>query len=159
MGSRKRVWHSIPRSSSSICRTATTSRWLLTLRIRRCRYLTTAFNSTSTDTSSGNTVCSPLTLPHPHHPLRIHTSINVYNHITNNPYLVNNIGPQKSFFVPEGILNYQGSNFIALSLWALDAKGAKVEDVQLVATAEILTGYGRVANSPMPSYEKRAGAY
>jgi len=44
-------------------------------------------------------------------------------------------------------------------LWALDAKGAKVEDVELVKTAEIMTGYGRVANSPMPAYQKRAGAY
>ncbi|KAL9596464.1 MAG: hypothetical protein Q9219_005770 [cf. Caloplaca sp. 3 TL-2023] len=72
---------------------------------------------------------------------------------------VNNIGPQTSFPVPEGILNYHGINYIALSLWALDAAGAKVQDLQLVETAVIQSGYGPVALSPMPSYEQRKGAY
>ncbi|KAL8950628.1 MAG: hypothetical protein Q9222_003359 [Ikaeria aurantiellina] len=72
---------------------------------------------------------------------------------------VNSIGPQTSFPVPEGILNYHGTNYIALSLWALDAVGAKVADLQLASTAEIQSGYGAVELSPMPAYTPRAGAY
>ena len=72
---------------------------------------------------------------------------------------VNNIGPQTSFPVPEGILDYRGTNYLALSLWALDAEGAKLGDLQLVSTAIVQSGYGTVELSPMPAYETRAGAY
>lgn len=72
---------------------------------------------------------------------------------------VNNIGPQQAYPVPEGILNYHGTNYVALSLWALDAAGARVQDVQLVSTAIIQSGYGKVELSPMPAYTPRAGAY
>ncbi|KAL8719117.1 MAG: hypothetical protein Q9225_003829 [Loekoesia sp. 1 TL-2023] len=72
---------------------------------------------------------------------------------------VNNIGPQTAFPVPEGILNYHGINYLALSLWALDAGGARIQDLQLVSTAVIQSGYGPVNLSPMPGYEKRLGAY
>lgn len=72
---------------------------------------------------------------------------------------MNNIGPQSSFPVPEGILNYHDANSIALSLWALDARGAKIEDLQLISTAVIQSGYGPVEMSPMPAYEERIGAY
>ena len=73
--------------------------------------------------------------------------------------LVNNIGPQTSFPVPEGILNYHGTNYIALSLWGFDASGNKLSGLELQPTAEILSGYGTVANSPMPAYSQRTGAY
>ena len=73
---------------------------------------------------------------------------------------VNNIGPQTSFPVPEGILNYQGVNYVALSLWALDAWGARVQDLRLVMTAQVMSGFPRpVANSPMPVWVRRVGAY
>ena len=72
---------------------------------------------------------------------------------------VNNIGPQTLFPVPEGILNYHGNNTLGLSLWALDAGGAKVEDIQLVSTALIQTAYGSVDLSPMPPYRPRVDAY
>lgn len=73
--------------------------------------------------------------------------------------IVNNIGPQTSFPVPEGILDYRGINYLALSLWALDAEGAKIPDVELVAGTVIQSGYGPVELSPMPPYKARAGAY
>lgn len=73
--------------------------------------------------------------------------------------IVNNIGPQTSFPVPEGILNYRGINYLALSLWALDAKGATIPDLKLVASAVIQSGYGPVELSPMPPYKPRVGAY
>ncbi|KAL8702848.1 MAG: hypothetical protein Q9201_003988 [Fulgogasparrea decipioides] len=72
---------------------------------------------------------------------------------------VNNIGPQTLFPVPEGILNYHGMNYVALSLWALGARGAKIEELQLVSTAVIQSGYGAVEVSPMPAYTERMGAY
>ncbi|KAI4205769.1 MAG: hypothetical protein LQ350_000266 [Teloschistes chrysophthalmus] len=72
---------------------------------------------------------------------------------------VNNIGPQTAFPVPEGILNYHGINYLALSLWALDPKGARIENLQLASTAVIQSGYGSVELSPMPGYSKRVGAY
>ena len=75
------------------------------------------------------------------------------------PFLVNNIGPQTSFPVPEGILNYHGSNTVALSLWGFDTTGNRIADLALVATAQILTGYEVVQNSPMPKWTERRGAY
>jgi len=73
---------------------------------------------------------------------------------------VNNVGPQTSFPVPEGILNYQGINYIALSLWAFDAGGAKVGDLQLEPTALVQSGYLRpIELAPMPAWTPRTGAY
>lgn len=72
---------------------------------------------------------------------------------------VNNIGPQTAFPVPEGILDYHGVNYVALSLWALDAAGARLEDLRLVADAVVQTGYGPVELSPMPAWSLREGAY
>ncbi len=72
---------------------------------------------------------------------------------------VHNIGPQDSYPVPEGILNYHGENWIAVSLWSLDEKGAKVDGLQLSVDAVVQSGRGSVSNSPMPAWSKRAGAY
>lgn len=72
---------------------------------------------------------------------------------------VHNIGPQKSFPVPEGIFNYHGTNWVAMSLWSLDPDGARVENVQLVARAIIQSGYGDVALSPMSDWTLREDAY
>ncbi|KAF7585722.1 hypothetical protein BBP40_010239 [Aspergillus hancockii] len=70
-----------------------------------------------------------------------------------------NVGPQTSFPVPEGILNYQGTNWIALSLWALEDDGAKLDTLELSYTTPVLTGYGDVEAPEQPKYEKREGAY
>jgi hypothetical protein len=72
---------------------------------------------------------------------------------------VHNIGPQGSFPVPEGILNYHGRNWLAVSLWALDAGGAKIDGLELVAGTVVQTARGPVALSPMPAWKQRAGAY
>ena len=72
---------------------------------------------------------------------------------------VHNIGPQDVFPVPEGIWNYHGSNYVAVSLWALDAGGASVGNFSLVAGPVIQSGYGSVALSPMTGWTKRSGAY
>lgn len=72
---------------------------------------------------------------------------------------VNNVGPQTVFPVPEGIFNYHGSNYVAVSLWALDAEGAKVSNFSLIAGTAVQSGYGPVELSPAPAWEKREGAY
>ena len=50
---------------------------------------------------------------------------------------VSNIGPQTSYPVPEGILNHHGTNYVALTLWALDPTGAAIPDLILSADAMI----------------------
>ena len=72
---------------------------------------------------------------------------------------VNNIGPQTAYPVPEGILNYQGENWIGLTLWAFDQGGAKLDGFELQAGQPILTGRGPVALSPLPGWEMRPGVY
>jgi beta-galactosidase len=72
---------------------------------------------------------------------------------------VNNIGPQTSYPVPEGILNYRGSNYIALSLWAQEDDGAKVESLELVYTTPVSTALDEVKAAGQPKYSKRKGAY
>lgn len=55
--------------------------------------------------------------------------------------VVDHLGPQTKFPVPEGILNYQGQNFVAITLWAQQEEGAKLEGLELVADAVIQSGY------------------
>ena len=75
--------------------------------------------------------------------------------------LVNNIGPQTLFPVPEGILNYHGNNSLALSLWALNGStGAKLEGFRLVNTAVVQSGYtATVEMSSKDQWARREGAY
>ena len=77
------------------------------------------------------------------------------------PCLVNNIGPQTLFPVPEGILNYHGDNSLALSLWALNGStGAKLEGFRLVNTAVVKSGYTTtVEMSSKDRWTRREGAY
>lgn len=72
---------------------------------------------------------------------------------------VHNIGPQDVFPVPEGIWDYHGSNYVAVSLWSLDAEGAKVGNLSLVAGTPIQSGYGPIELSSMTGWTKREGAY
>lgn len=73
--------------------------------------------------------------------------------------VLSNIGPQTTFPVPEGILNYRGENWVALTLWALEKGGASVEGLDLIATAAVQSGYGAPGLSPMPRWTPRPGAY
>lgn len=76
-----------------------------------------------------------------------------------NLYIVNNVGPQKVFPVPEGIINHQGKNTVALSLWAQDVEGARLGGLELSAVAVVQTGYGKVEASEQPAWKERTGAY
>jgi hypothetical protein len=71
---------------------------------------------------------------------------------------VPHIGPQSVFPVPEGILNHHGTNWLGITLWAMEEGGAKVNlgwDVAMVTE----TGYGEVELSEAPHWEEREGAY
>ena len=72
---------------------------------------------------------------------------------------VNNIGPQLSYPVPEGILNYQGTNWLALSLWAQGDDGAKLDSLELVSTTPVLTALGGIESVDQPKYTPRSGVY
>lgn len=72
---------------------------------------------------------------------------------------VNNVGPQTSYPVPEGILNYRGTNWLALSLWAQEEDGAKLDSLELVHTTPVLTSLGEIESVDQPKYKSRRGAY
>lgn len=72
---------------------------------------------------------------------------------------VNNLGPQVSYPVPEGILNHNGLNYIALTLWALDFSGAKLGNIALVPSSVIRSGYTKPQLAPQPVWTARPGAY
>ena len=72
---------------------------------------------------------------------------------------VNNIGPQTKYPCPEGIWNYHGTNWIAVSLWSLERDGAAIGNLELVAGPVIQTGRGPVPLVDSPAWSPRAGAY
>ncbi len=73
--------------------------------------------------------------------------------------LISNLGPQTEFPVPEGILNHDGTNTVAIALWALDVGGAKLERLELVPKAVVKSSYQRPELSSAPSWSERSGAY
>jgi hypothetical protein len=71
----------------------------------------------------------------------------------------NNVGPQRDFPVPEGILNYQDSNSLGVSLWAMDSAGAKLCGLELISYTIVETGLGKIVATAQPEWVKRKGAY
>ncbi|KAJ5247363.1 CAZyme family GH35 [Penicillium chermesinum] len=88
-------------------------------------------------------------------PYRVQLFVNGYQY----GKYVSNIGPQTAYPVPEGILNYQGRNWIALTLWAQDQNGAKLGGLDLISTTPVLTALRGVESVDQPKYQKRSGAY
>ncbi|OHE96603.1 glycosyl hydrolase family 35 [Colletotrichum orchidophilum] len=72
---------------------------------------------------------------------------------------VSNIGPQTRFPVPEGILRYQGTNYIGLAVWALEKGGARVQNFRLDVGEVVTTGREEVKVVEAPGWSRRAGAY
>ncbi|CAA9958345.1 Beta-galactosidase [Pyrenophora teres f. maculata] len=72
---------------------------------------------------------------------------------------VSNVGPQLKFPVTEGILNYNGTNYLGISLWNLDGGAAKVEGLELTVDAMIWSGMQTVKTVEGQVYEPRTGAY
>jgi hypothetical protein len=61
--------------------------------------------------------------------------------------------------VAQGLLDYQGSNTIAVSLWALDVGGAQLDSLQLEFTAQVESSLPDVNMIPITSWEERIIAY
>ncbi|KAI0116583.1 glycoside hydrolase family 35 protein [Hypoxylon sp. NC0597] len=72
---------------------------------------------------------------------------------------VANIGPQTSFPVPEGILNHNGLNTVALTLWSLDGGGARLDGFSLEPEMPLWSGYRKPWPAPQPAWREREGAY
>ncbi|RAL05342.1 glycoside hydrolase family 35 protein [Aspergillus ibericus CBS 121593] len=88
-------------------------------------------------------------------PYRVQVYVNGYQYAK----YVSNIGPQTSFPVPEGILNYRGTNWLAVTLWTLDSAGGKLESFELSYTTPVLTALGEVKSVDQPEWKVRKGAY
>jgi hypothetical protein len=61
--------------------------------------------------------------------------------------------------VPEGILNYNGKNTIAIAIWATQPGGARLSTLALKAGTPVLTGRRPVVNVAAPGWAERPGAY
>ncbi|KAI0379117.1 glycoside hydrolase family 35 protein [Hypomontagnella monticulosa] len=73
---------------------------------------------------------------------------------------VGHIGPQTSFPVPEGILNYNGENWIGLIVWRMEDNGEiPILDFKLEAGMPVLTGREPVVVVESPAWSPRKGAY
>lgn len=72
---------------------------------------------------------------------------------------VSNIGPQSEFPVPEGILNYRGTNWIGLAVWALDPRGVSVPGFWLKVGTAVVTGREPVDVVDAAVYAERPGSY
>ncbi|KAI2637638.1 glycoside hydrolase family 35 protein [Hypomontagnella submonticulosa] len=73
---------------------------------------------------------------------------------------VGHIGPQTRFPVPEGILNYNGDNWIGLMIWRMEDTGeTPVLDFRLEAGVPVLTGRDPVVLVESPTWSLRKGAY
>ncbi|KAJ7781617.1 glycoside hydrolase family 35 protein [Mycena metata] len=72
---------------------------------------------------------------------------------------VNHIGPQTSFPVPQGILNYNGANTLAVSLWAAGASGARLASLALKVTAKVESSMAPVVNQPATPWVRRSNAF
>lgn len=72
---------------------------------------------------------------------------------------VNNVGPQTVYPVPEGILNYHGTNYLGISLWGLDGGATKVQGLELTVDGLLWSGRGEVRTVDGQTYQERQGAY
>ncbi|KAJ9611262.1 hypothetical protein H2200_004445 [Cladophialophora chaetospira] len=96
----------------------------------------------------GNTTTPPV-------PYRVQLFVNGYQF----GKYINHIGPQMSYPVPQGILNYNGTNWLSLTLWVHETGGAKLDDFELVYDRPILTSMSEVAYVGGTAYAARQGAY
>jgi hypothetical protein len=72
---------------------------------------------------------------------------------------IHHLGPQTKYPVPEGIWNYHGENLVAISLWAMEKGGAKIDSVKLIAGPIIQTGYTGNETVAAAPWALRQGVY
>lgn len=71
-----------------------------------------------------------------------------------------NIGPQTDFPVTEGVLNYNGENWLGIALWALESDGAKIPGLNwTIGATPALTGREAPTLVEAPAWTERPGAY
>lgn len=71
---------------------------------------------------------------------------------------VPHIGPQARYPVPEGILNYHGTNTLSLTVWAMEEGGAKLAGMGWDVSMVTASGFGEVELSPAPEWTERDAA-
>jgi beta-galactosidase len=72
---------------------------------------------------------------------------------------VSNLGPQNNYPIPEGILNYNGTNTIGITIWSLDQQGARLGGLLFNPDFPVMSSYQRPTLAPMPSWERRPSSY
>jgi beta-galactosidase len=66
---------------------------------------------------------------------------------------INNLGPQKTFYLPAGLLRQNGTNTLAIAEWSLAAGAGGLGSVTL-SPYEVLRGGIKVQNVPGPGYRE-----
>jgi hypothetical protein len=78
----------------------------------------------------------------------------------NSPFTaVNHIGPQTRFPIPEGILNYNGNNHLALTLWTQENQPVTLNGLKMEFDAIIQSGYQKPSFVEGERYTKRTNGY
>jgi beta-galactosidase len=67
-------------------------------------------------------------------------------------------GPQTTFPVPQGILNYNGDNWLAVSVFAYNSSGASLTSLKLINNTVAISPI-QIDLTDQPAYTKRADAY
>lgn len=71
-----------------------------------------------------------------------------------------NVGPQTAFPVPEGVLDYNGENWLGVTVWALESGGAKLPGLNwTIGATPAWTGRESVTLVEAPAWTERPGAY
>lgn len=71
-----------------------------------------------------------------------------------------NVGPQTEFPITEGVLKYQGENWLGITLWALGGDGARVPALNwTLGATPVRTGREAVTLVEAPAWSERPGAY
>lgn len=76
-----------------------------------------------------------------------------------NQSIVNTIGPQTSYRIPEGIPNHHGKNYLALTFWALGENGALLDGLSPRPIAVLRSGYLVPGFVLGEEFDARGGSY
>ncbi|KAH7114441.1 glycoside hydrolase superfamily [Dendryphion nanum] len=72
---------------------------------------------------------------------------------------VSNVGPQTRFPVPQGILDYHGTNHLGVTVWGLDGGETRVQGFELEVDTVLWSGMRDVGVVKGWKYQERKGAY
>ncbi|KAL4879548.1 glycoside hydrolase superfamily [Aspergillus karnatakaensis] len=72
---------------------------------------------------------------------------------------VNHLGPQSRFHVPEGIFNYQGSNYLAVIVWSQEERPLRLAGLSLEIGAVVQSGYRKPSLVKGVGFSRRSDSY